>query len=66
MPMRDGRQQAQAARAPAVAPGHVGAGPGLVEEHQALGIERRLAADEDAPRLGDVSALLLGGVQAFY
>lgn len=48
MPMRDGGRKAQAACAPAVAPAHVGAGPGLVEERQALGIEGRLTADEGA------------------
>jgi len=31
-----------------------------------MGIEGRLAADEGAPCLSDISALLLGGVQAFF
>jgi hypothetical protein len=30
------------------------------------GIERRLAADEDAPRLGYVRAVLLGSMQTLF
>ena len=37
-------------------------GPGLVDEDQAIGIESRLAADEHAPGLGDIRAVLLGRV----
>ena len=38
----------------------------LVEEDQALGIERRLPDDGAVARLGDVRPPLLGGVQAFF
>jgi hypothetical protein len=58
--MRDRSSQPQAAHTPAIAPRHVGSGPGLVDEDQALGIERRLAADEDAPSLGYIRTVLLG------
>jgi hypothetical protein len=60
--VRDRSPQPQAARTPAIAPRHVCGGPGLVDKDQALGIERRLAADEDAPSLGYIRAVLLGRV----
>src|SRR3954470_2227681 len=60
--VRDRSPQPQTARTPAIAPRHVCGGPGLVDEDQALGIERRLAADEDAPSLGYIRAVLLGRV----
>jgi hypothetical protein len=47
-------------------PRHVGGGPGLIDEHQALGIERRLARNKSAARLGYVGTVLLGGVQALF
>jgi hypothetical protein len=58
----DGGSQPQTARTPAIAPRHVRGGPGLVDEDQAVGVERRLAADEHAPSLGDIRAVLLGRV----
>jgi len=60
--VRDRSPQPQAARTPAIAPRHVCGGPSLVDKDQALGIERRLAADEDAPSLGYIRAVLLGRV----
>ena len=60
--MREGGPQPQAARTPAIAPRHGRGGPGLVDEDQAIGVERRLAADEHAPGLGDIRAVLLGRV----
>src|SRR5919112_417342 len=66
VPMRDGAPQPQAARAPAIAARHVRGGPGFVDEDQAIGIERRLAADEHAPGLGDIRAVLLGRVQGLF
>ncbi len=64
--MRDGVPQPQAARAPAIASRHVCGGPGFVDEDQAIGIERRLAANEHAPGLGYIRAVLLGRVQALF
>src|SRR5215208_7772702 len=55
--MRDRSPQPQAARTPTIAPRHVCSCPGRVDEDQALGIERRLAADEDAPGLDYIRAV---------
>src|ERR687893_792085 len=66
VPMRDAAPQPQAARTPAIAARHVRGGPGFVDEDQAIGIEHRLAADEHAPGLGDIRAVLLGRVQALF
>ena len=55
-----------AADAAAVAAGHVGLGPSLVEEHQAFGIEPALVLAPSGAPPGDVSAILLAGVQAFF
>ena len=60
------RRQAQAARDPAMAAGHVGGGPGFVDEHQAAGVERRLAANEDPPLFGYVGPILLGGAETLF
>jgi hypothetical protein len=60
--MRDGGPQPQAARTSTIASRHVGGSPGLVDEDQAIGVKRRLAADEDAPGLGYIRAVLLGRV----
>src|ERR1044071_4983366 len=49
-------------RASTIAPRQVRGGPGLVDEDQAVGIESRLAADEHAPGLGDIRAVLFGRV----
>src|SRR3954469_10348516 len=46
--VRDRRPQPQTARAPAITARHVRGGPGLVDEDQAIGIERGLVADEHA------------------
>src|SRR4051812_23560166 len=62
VPMRDGGPQPQAARTPAIAARHVRSDPRLVDEDQAIGVERRLAADEHAPGLGYIRAVLLGRV----
>jgi hypothetical protein len=40
-----------------MAAGHVGGGPGFVDEHQAAGVERRLAANEDPPLFGYVGPI---------
>jgi len=66
MPVRHRRQQPQPAGRPALAARHVGGGPGLVDKHQVVGIECRLAADKGPPLLGYVAAILFGGVQALF
>src|SRR5918997_699728 len=66
VPMRDGAPQPQAARAPTIAARQVRGGPGFVDEDQAIGIKRRLAAEEHAPGLGYIRTVLLGRVQALF
>jgi len=64
--VRHRRQEAQPARGSALAARHVGRRPGLVDEDQVARIERRLPTNEQAPRLGYIGAILLGGVQALF
>src|SRR3954453_7124793 len=66
MTVRDSSPQSQTARTSTIAPRHVRGGPGLVDEDQAIGIERRLAADKQVPGLGDIRAVLLGRVQGLF
>src|SRR3954468_4214935 len=61
--MRDTSPQPQATRTSAIAARHVRGRPRLVDEDQAIGIERRLAADEHALSLGYIRTVLLGRVQ---
>jgi hypothetical protein len=58
--------QASAATAAAMPAGHVGLGPGLVDEHQALGVKPALMRLPPGPAAGDVGAILLAGVQRFF
>jgi hypothetical protein len=46
--------------------GHVGLGPGLVDEDQACRIDAALMAAPALALGGDVRPMLLGGVQAFF
>ena len=41
-------------------------GPGLVDEHQALGVKPALMRLPPGPAAGNVGAILLAGVQAFF
>jgi hypothetical protein len=45
---------------------HVGAGPGLVDEHQAVGIEVELTLEPGPALAQDVGPLLLGGVRGLF
>jgi hypothetical protein len=58
--------QAGAASAASMAAGHVGLGPGLVDEHQALGVKPALIRLPPDPAASDVGAILLTGVQSFF
>ncbi len=49
-----------------VAAGHVGLGPGLVDEDQAPGIKPALILLPPGAPSGDVGPILLAGVQAFF
>ena len=57
--MREPHPQALAFGAAAVAAGHVGRGPGFVDEHEPLGIEVELAVEPVVPLPQDVGAVLL-------
>jgi hypothetical protein len=60
--MRDTGLQPQTARTSAITPRHVGGSPRLVDEDQAMRIERWLATDEHTPGLGYIRPVLLGRV----
>jgi hypothetical protein len=58
--------QTLAALTAAVLAGHVGLGPGLVDEDQAARIKAPLVLLPSGAPAGDVGAVLLGGEQAFF
>jgi hypothetical protein len=60
--VRDLGDEPMAARATAMGPGHVGLGPGLVDENQLVGRQLRLPCAQLLPGLRDVRPILLGGV----
>src|SRR4051812_2523485 len=61
--MRDADAQALAAPGRPTAPAcHIGRGPGLLDEHQTLGLEVERALNPGLPPLQDVRAVLLGRV----
>ena len=66
MTVRDQANQPRAAPGPAAGSRHVGAGAGLVDEHQVRGVKRGLILAPALARLGHVGALLLAGVQNFF
>ena len=53
-------------RPAAVRAGHIGLGPSLVDEDQALGINASLVAPPTGALAGDVGPRLLGGAQGFF
>src|SRR3954463_2627761 len=65
-PVRDTDPKASSPRSPPVAPGHGGGSPGLVEEHQPLGIEVELALEPGRASLADIRAVLLGRVRGLF
>ena len=64
--MRHLGDQASAAAAAPVPAGHIGLDPGLVDEHQALGVKPALMGLPSGAPAGDVDAILLASVQAFF
>ena len=66
--VHDGTLTAQsfAFRRPAVAARHVGRGPGLVDEHQAVGLEVELGFEPGLAALHNVRAILLGRVRSLF
>ena len=59
-------QQPPAARGAAVEPGHLGAGAGLVDEDELVGIDKGLRRPPDAAPGGDVRTVLLGGAERLF
>ena len=51
---------------PASAPGHLGRGPGLVDEDQAFRFQTGLALEPGLATTQNVRALLLAGVRGFF
>ena len=58
--------QAGAAGASPMPPGHVGLGPGLVDKDQPFGVKPALVFLPLLAPAGDVGAILLAGVQALF
>jgi hypothetical protein len=46
--------------------GHVGLGPGLIDEHQTPGVKPALMHRPSGPAAGDFGAILFAGVQSFF
>jgi hypothetical protein len=59
-------EQALAARRAAMRAGHVGFGPGLVDEDQPSRIKPALIGFPARAPSGDVGTILLGGEQCFF
>ena len=66
VPVRAGRAQPLASGTAAMRAGHVGLGPGLIQEHKPARIKLALPALPPAAAAHDVRAVLLGGHQAFF
>ena len=49
-----------------MAPGHVGGGPGLVDEGQALRLEVEVAVEPSVPTAQDVGSILFLGVGGLF
>ena len=64
--MRDTVDQALSLRAPTVGAGHVGLGPGFINEHQAPWVYTILVALPVVALARNVRALLLAGVERFF
>ena len=66
MAMRDRGAAAFATLRAAPQAGHLGRGPGLIDEHQPAGIEIGLALEPGPATRRDVGSVLLGGVSGFF
>jgi hypothetical protein len=56
-------QQAPAPRCATIEPGHLGAGSGLVDENELVGVDERLRRPPDPAPNGNIRTVLLGGAQ---
>jgi hypothetical protein len=59
-------QQPPAARGAAVEPGHLGAGAGLIDKDELVGIDKGLRRPPDAAPGGDIRTVLLGGAERLF
>ena len=59
-------QQPPAARRAAIEAGHLGAGAGLVDEDQLVGIDEGLCRPPDAATRRDIRTILLGGTERLF
>jgi hypothetical protein len=66
MPLGHSPDQANAARAAAIEPYHIGADRGLVEKYQMCRVKQPLLSYPASTRPRHVGALLLGRAQAFF
>ena len=66
MTVRHAHAQALPSGRPAEAAGHVRRSPGLVDEHQALGVEIQLILEPGLTLLQDVRAGLLAGMRRLF
>ena len=66
MAVRNADAQALAAAAAAVGSGHVGGRPGLVDEHETLGVEIELAFEPRLAALQDVRPILFAGARSLF
>jgi len=64
--MGDADAQSFAAAATAVRSGHVGRGPGLIDEDETLGIEIELRLEPGLAALQDVRPILFAGVRGLF
>ena len=64
--VRNGADQALAARGAAIDARHVGLHPSLVDEDQPRSFELRLALAPSLPRRGNIGPLLLGGTERLF
>jgi hypothetical protein len=64
--VREAHPQALAPGAAAMAAGHIGRGPGFVDEHEPLGIEIKLAIEPFMPLAQDVGAVLLDRMASLF
>ena len=66
MAVRDGGPEPLAFWRSAAEPGHIGRGPGLVDEDEPFGIEVELSFEPGLPSLQDVGPVLLGRVGTLF
>ena len=66
MAMRRGGFEAAPARGAAIEPHHIGLCSGFINEDKMLRVQIGLARTPLLARLGDIGAVLFGGVQCFF